>query len=117
MKRTETTVESLKALGYNPMLQITGHFTGQRTIENEIPSGNMDYATLFESVVRAAQEGREVEIRRNLVRRHVTATTREYDNEQSGIYYFLRRPMTAAEISEEEAKLTEDGITIMVGRR
>lgn len=97
MKRSEVTADKLRGIGYKAMRAITTWNTNHEEECNEKQS-----AELFELVAKTAREGGKVEIRRNHVRgtviAHVDGTYHSYRGTE--IYYFLQRPMSAAEIFE-----------------
>lgn len=101
MKRSEVTVEKLKALGYVAKKNFvnTWRFHSEETDLNERQSEE-----LFTLTVKIVRSGKSCEIRRNNVRHTIEVTVRVADlgNPDGGpqIYYYLSRPMTEAEVFE-----------------
>ena len=101
MKRSEVTVESLKTMGYKAMVEYSSWNS-----HTEKECSPKQSAELFELVAKTAREGGKIEIRRNHVRGtvivHIEGTSREARG--AGLYYFLQRDMTDAEVMEESIR-------------
>ena len=101
MKRSEVTIEKLKALGYVAKKNFVNswRFHSEETDLNERQAEE-----LFELTVKIVRSGQSCEIRRNNFRHTVEVTVRvaDRDNLDGGpqIFYYLSRPMTEAEIFE-----------------
>lgn len=102
MKRSECTVESLKALGYTAKRNDAGSW---RTKSEERDCTERQSKELFEIVVDVVRHGGEVEIRHNnykyTVNIHPKCTETE-SNQRMGLTYYLSRPMTEAERLEAD---------------
>ena len=101
MKRSEVTVEKLKALGY---VAKSSFVNAWRFHSEEKELNKRQSEELFALTVEIVRSGRSVEIRRNNFRHTVEVTVRvaDIDNPAGGpkIYYYLSRPMTEAEVLE-----------------
>lgn len=101
MKRSEVTVEKLKALGYVEKKTFVNswRFHSEETDLNERQADE-----LFALTVKIVRAGKSCEIRRNNAKHTVEVTVRvaDLDNPNGGpqIFYYLSRPMTEAEVFE-----------------
>lgn len=100
MKRSEVTVEKLKALGYTARKQFMNSWRFGSQADS--PCTEAQSEELFEMVVKAARFGESVEIRKNnanyTVNVFVEASWQEVRGTQ--LTWYLSRPMTEAEVLE-----------------
>lgn len=102
MKRTEVTVEKLKALGYEAYVHTQNDWTFQQcdTKLKERQSNE-----LFQLVVDAVGKKQPISIHYDIVRLTVRITLPELDNSGMNRRYYLSRPMTDAELEREQQRL------------
>lgn len=100
MKRSEVTVEKLKALGYTAMKQFQNSWRFNSRTDS--PCTEMQSAELFDLAVKAAREGGGVEIRKNNANHTVNVFIDVSWETLCGtqLVWYLSRPMTEAEIVE-----------------
>lgn len=101
MKRSECTVESLKALGYMAKHHAEGSW---RTKAQTYDCTEKQTVELFELVVKIVREGGCTEIRRNNAKYTVNIYVKETDFTHTPCkdLFFLSRPMTEAERLEAD---------------
>lgn len=99
MKRSECTVDNLKALNYKAMKCFNSWYN-----KNIEPCNAKQSTELFEAVVNVVRNGGQVDIRRNNFDYTVNVFLDEARFEHRGtrMVYFLSRPMTEAEILEAD---------------
>ena len=101
MKRSEVTVEKLKALGYVAKKTFVNSWRFHSE-ETDLKERQAD--ELFALTVKIVRAGKSCEIRRNNAKHTVEVTVRvaDLDNPNGGpqIFYYLSRPMTEAEVFE-----------------
>lgn len=99
MKRSECTVDNLKALNYKAMKRFNSWLN--RQVE---PCNEKQSEELFEAVVNVVKNGGFVDIQRNNFSHTVNVFLEEAKFEYRGTktVYFLSRPMTEAEILEAD---------------
>lgn len=101
MKRSEVTVEKLKALGYVAKKSFVNAW---RFHSEETDLNDRQADELFALTVKIVRAGKSCEIRRNNAKHTVEVTVRVADlyNPNGGpqIFYYLSRPMTEAEVFE-----------------
>ena len=98
MKRSEVTVDGLKALGYVAKCNTINSWTWR---DKETTLNARQSEELFRITVDTIRGGGHFEIRRNLRHRAVEITVRVADVDESSLrfYYYLSRPMTEEEIA------------------
>ena len=101
MKRSECTVEKLKALGYVAKANFPASW---RTKSLEKDCNEKQSAELFEAVVNVVKNGGLVEIRPNNYKYTVNVYLKETDHSDSlpPVIYYLSRPMSEAERLEAD---------------
>jgi hypothetical protein len=101
MKRSECTVESLKALGYSAKVN---YINAWRYTNDEKDCNAKQSKELFDCVVNIVKNGGAVEIRKNNFNYTVNVLVEEAKHEFRGteIIYYLSRPMTEAERIEAD---------------
>ena len=101
MKRSEVTVEKLKALGDVAKKNFVNAW---RFHSEETDLNDRQADELFALTVKIVRAGKSCEIRRNNAKHTVEVTVRvaDLDNPNGGpqIFYYLSRPMTEAEVFE-----------------
>ena len=101
MKRSECSIERLKALGYKAKCKFTNAW---RFYEEEKDCNEKQSKELFKCVVSAVRNGGEFEIRQNnanyTVNVLLNSTRHEYRGTET--VYYLSRPMTEAERLEAD---------------
>ena len=101
MKRSECTIESLKALGYTAKVNFKNAW---RYVDDEKDCNKKQSKELFECIVNIVKNGGAVEIRRNNFKYTVNVFVDETKHEYRGTetIYYLSRPMTEAERLEAD---------------
>lgn len=101
MKRSECTVDKLKALGYTAKVNFKNAW---RYVDDEKECSEKQSTELFQAVVNVVKNGGAVEIRRNNLKYTVCVliegTRHEYRGTET--VYYLSRPMTDAERLEAD---------------
>lgn len=116
MKRSEVTMENLKALGYVAYRQNANAWTFSKQT-SQLNQKQSD--ELFRLVVDATRQNKAVDIHYNLVQLEVRITLPELDAiHGDSCRYYLSRPMTKAEQEREEKRIgmvrTEDNGKIVL---
>ena len=101
MKRSECTVESLKALGYTAKVNYRNAW---RYVDDEKDCNEKQSKELFDCFVDIVKNGGAIEFRRNNLKYTVNAFAEETKHEYRGTetIYYLSRPMTEAERLEAD---------------
>ena len=101
MKRSECTVENLKALGYTAKVNFKNAW---QYVDDEKDCNEKQSKELFDCFVNIVKNGGAVKIRRNYFKYTVNAFVEETKHEFRGTetVYYLSRPMTEAERLESD---------------
>ena len=101
MKRSECTIESLKALGYTAKVNFKNAW---RYVDDEKDCNAKQSKELFDCIVNIVKNGGAVEIRRNNLKYTVNVFVNETMHEYRGTQtiYYLSRPMSEVERLEAD---------------